>query len=172
MKPIPQLFPKGISDKQQEGVDTLVNAFTGYDKRYLAYVLATAYWETGQTMQPIEEYGKGKRHQYGIPDVNGHTYYGRGFVQLTWKANYQAATDAAVPFGHDWDFVNHPELCLQLEPAAWVCKWGMLNGAFTGKKLSDYFGVNSDPVNARKIINGLDQANKISGFYDLFLNAI
>lgn len=173
MKPIPQLFPKGITAKQQEGIDTLVVTFAGYDVRYIAYVLATVYWECDQTMQPIEERGRGAGYTYGKPAANGIIYYGRGYVQLTWLGNYQAATEAAKHFGHDWDFVNHPELCLQEIPAAWVCKWGMLNGSFTGKKLSDYFNDKiSDPIGARKIINGTDMAAKIAGFYNLFLNAL
>jgi len=164
------LFPHGITVPQETGMNKLKETFSGYDKRYLAYVLATAYWETDQTMQPIEERGHGAGHPYGKPTSNGHIYYGRGFVQLTWLGNYQAATEAAKHFNHNWDFVNHPELCLQLEPAAWVCKWGMLNGSFTGKKLSDYFNDKvSDPVNARRIINGTDMAEKIAGFYNIFL---
>ena len=61
------------------------------DDRWLAYMLATTHHETDRTMQPIEEYGKGKGRTYGVADsVTGHTYYGRGFVQLTWKSNYQS----------------------------------------------------------------------------------
>ncbi|MBE3951934.1 hypothetical protein HJ144_09510 [Vibrio parahaemolyticus] len=41
-------------------------------------------------MQPVEEYGKGVGHEYGIPDpITGQTYYGRGDVQVTWKYNYE-----------------------------------------------------------------------------------
>ncbi|MFT3678714.1 MAG: hypothetical protein QM791_00490 [Ferruginibacter sp.] len=40
---------------------------------------------------------------------------------------------------------------------------GMTDGWFTGKKLSNYFvGETADYVNARRIINGLDQAEKIA----------
>jgi hypothetical protein len=39
----------------------------------------------------------------------------------------------------------------------------MMDGWFTGRKLSNYFlGDTADYVNARKIINGLDQADKIA----------
>ncbi len=57
---------------------------------YLAYTLATVYHETAYQMQPVEEYGKGAGHEYGIPDpITGKAYYGRGDVQVTWKYNYE-----------------------------------------------------------------------------------
>jgi hypothetical protein len=41
----------------------------------------------------------------------------------------------------------------------------MTDGWFTGKKLANYFvGETADYVNARRIINGLDQADRISRF--------
>ena len=78
---------------------------------YLAYMLATKWHETARTMQPIEEYGKGKGRPYGTWLTNSkgvkycqavggkkpyfytfaeypHLYYGRGDVQLTWLDNH------------------------------------------------------------------------------------
>src|ERR1044071_1113225 len=55
------------------------------DRRWLAYMLATTFHETARTMQPIREFGRGRGTRYGT------TYYGRGFVQLTWEANYRKA---------------------------------------------------------------------------------
>jgi hypothetical protein len=53
---------------------------------------------------------------------------------------------------------------------------GMERGSFTGKKLADYFNdKNTDPVGARKIINGTDRAGTIAGIatdYDNALKAI
>ena len=46
-------------------------------------------------------------------------------------------------------------------------------GDFTGVSLEDYFNYHKeDPINARRIINGLDQAKLISGYYYRFLYAI
>jgi len=50
------LFPK-MSEKQKEGVVTLLNAMTNLPLKQKAYVLATVYHETAKTMQPITEYG-------------------------------------------------------------------------------------------------------------------
>ena len=47
-------------------------------------------------MQPIEEYGKGKGRPYGIKDrETGETYFGRGYVQLTWRENYARQTTSS-----------------------------------------------------------------------------
>jgi hypothetical protein len=46
-------------------------------------------------------------------------------------------------------------------------------GDFTGVSLENFFNNRrDDPYNARKIINGLDQANIIAGYYFKFLEAI
>lgn len=139
------------------------------DDRYLAYMLATNFHETATTMQPIAEYGKGKGRPYGVPDpVTKQVYYGRGFVQLTWKANYDK-------FGKllGIDLLNNPDLALGLKTATDIMFIGMLQGLFTGKKLADYFSATKqDWVNARRIINGTDRAQLIAGYGQKFYEAI
>jgi hypothetical protein len=90
-----ELFAGSLSEEQVAGMEEMLSfgERIGCDDRHLAYVLATAFHETARTMQPIEEYGKGKGKSYGAPDPQtGQTYYGRGYVQLTWKENYQKQT--------------------------------------------------------------------------------
>ncbi|RYZ38611.1 MAG: hypothetical protein EOP49_30890, partial [Sphingobacteriales bacterium] len=139
------------------------------DDRHLAYMFATAFHETDTTMQPIEEYGKGKGRPYGKPDpATGQTYYGRGFVQLTWKENY-------IRFGHllNIDLVKHTEYALEPAISTDIMFLGMSKGLFTGKKLSDYFNPQKqDWVNARRIINGTDRAQLIAGYALKFYEAI
>ncbi len=49
----------------------------------------------------------------------------------------------------------------------------MIQGMFTGKKLSDYFNAAiDDPVGARRIISGTDKAQLIAGYHKNFPNAI
>lgn len=131
-----------------------------------AYMLATTWHETARTMLPIEEYGKGKGRKYGQKyDIDGsiykgldHIYYGRGYVQLTWLSNYNLAKQKL-----GIDFVNHPEYALQREHAVKILIAGMKDGWFTGRKLSDYISQSKkDYVNARRIINGTDKAQKIA----------
>lgn len=163
---------KTITPKQKEGMDAILDYWENngfHDGRHLAYIMATCYHETARTMQPIEEYGKGKTRPYGKPHpVTGKTYYGRGFVQLTWHDNYVKAGQLV-----DADLVNNPELACDLTYATQILVEGMTIGFFTGKKLSHYFNDDkTDPVNARKIINSLDKAELIAGYYYKFLNAI
>jgi hypothetical protein len=46
-------------------------------------------------------------------------------------------------------------------------------GDFTGRCLEQYFNnTTEDAVNARKIINGLDKAELIAGYYNKFKDAL
>lgn len=130
-----------------------------------AYVLATVKHETANTYKPIAEYGLGKGHNYGQPDpITKQAYYGRGYVQLTWKYNYAQFTRLL-----KIDLLNHPDLAMQPDIAFKILEYGMLNGSFTGKKLDDYINVSSkDYVNARRIINGVDQAALIANYATSF----
>ncbi len=140
------------------------------DIRWAAYMLATVKHECANTWRPIEEYGKGQGRPYGQPtvvtDQNGtqysNTYYGRGFVQLTWKMNYDKMGQA---LGLGNGLVLHPEQALDPATAYSIMSYGMRHGSFTGKGLSNYIqGDTCDYLNARRIINGLDQAPRIQGY--------
>src|SRR5579872_2110233 len=66
------------------------------DLRWAAYMLATVKHECANLWQPVEERGTGSGRPYGLPATvaapDGTTYtnsyYGRGYVQLTWRYNY------------------------------------------------------------------------------------
>ena len=139
------------------------------DLRFLAYMLATAFWETAQTMQPVREIGQGHGKAYGRLDpVTRKVYYGRGLVQLTWKANY--AKMAAICLA---DLVNNPDQALQLDIAVKIMFKGMERGTFTGKKLSDYAHAEGfDYLGARHIINGTDKAAPIANVARKFYAAL
>jgi len=165
------LFAGKLSTSQVEGMEAILDAFQPYElsQEEMAYMLATAFHETARTMQPIEEYGKGKGHSYGAPAGPFKKIYdGRGYVQLTWYENYKKAQDKlGVPF------VQYPEKALEPKHAADIMIKGMLEGWFTGKKLSDYFNASTtDWINARRIINGTDRAADIAGYAKHFLAAL
>jgi glycosyl hydrolase family 19 (putative chitinase) len=159
------LFDGKLSQKQVDGLNAILGEWDAKhakkDDRWLAYMLATTHHETDRTIQPIEEYGKGKGLEYGKADpVTGQTYYGRGFVQLTWKSNYIAMGKKL-----NVDLLNHPERALDLRVATQILFRGMMEGSFTGVKLTNYFNPNKeDWINARRIINGLDKANLIAAY--------
>jgi glycosyl hydrolase family 19 (putative chitinase) len=162
-----------LSQKQVDAINFLLDRLDGsellmYLSEY-AYVLATIKHETAETYLPIAEYGKGKGRIYGKPDpVTGKTYYGRGYVQLTWKFNYEKMGKLL-----GIDLVNKPELAMERETAWKITELGMVKGLFTGKKLSDYItAYKRDFYNARKIINGLDRAGIITGYATGFREAL
>lgn len=167
------MFAGTLRQSQVDGINAILDGWEAQydadDDRWLAYALATTYHETDQKMQPIEEYGKGRGHPYGKPDPEtGQTYYGRGFVQLTWKKNY-----ATMGTKIGADLVSYPELALELDNATKILFVGMIEGLFTGKSLKDYFNSSmEDWVNARRIINGLDKAQAIAVYGHNFYAAI
>jgi putative chitinase len=164
------LFGGHLTQSQVDGFGALLDAApSDMAAEPLAYVLATAYHETARTLQPIEEIGRGKGKSYGIPDpATGQAYFGRGYVQLTWRTGYaKAEKELGRPF------VNRPDLALQPDLAAAILYRGMAEGWFTGKKLADYFGHGkADPVGARRIVNGTDKAAQIASYYKVFLSAL
>ena len=148
--------------------------------KYIAYMLATIKHETANTFQPIDEYGGEKWYEKmydptlgenekrrKMAKQNGNTtkgdgvkYHGRGFVQLTWKNNYNLMKKAL-----GIDFVKYPEKALELENATKIMIYGMEHGSFTGKKLADYINAErTDYLRARYIINGVDKRVKIEGY--------
>jgi predicted chitinase len=139
-------------------------------------MLSTTHHETAATMQPIEEFGKGKGRPYGKrlkitrkPYTNTNSiFYGRGFVQLTWYENYEKAGKKL-----NQDFINNPQKVMDLDNATRIMFLGMSEGWFTGKTLSNYFNATKgDWVNARRIINGLDRANWIADYAHKYYAAI
>lgn len=174
------LFTGNLRMGQVSGMSAIFDGWdhaSGESDAQLAYILATVYRETAQTMQPIEEYGRGKGHSYGMATgAYGQVYYGRGFVQLTWDYNYSNADKKLHDIGFltpSEDLLKTPELALRPDIAAQILIHGMIDGWFTGKKLSNYFsGRGSDWVGARHIINGSDHAEEIAGNANTFYTAI
>jgi putative chitinase len=172
------LFAGSLNQGQVDGLNAILDYAegSGTDDRHTAYILATTFHETAQTMAPIAEYGKGKGKPYGVPTgPYGQTYYGRGYVQLTWLDNYQKQDKK---LGLDGELVKNADLALDPTIALQILFGGMTDGDFTGVGLPKYITC-SDPTsdstdfyNARKIVNGLDCASMIQGYAQKFANAI
>lgn len=167
------LFGGSLKQHQVNGLSAILDewemTYSKQDDRWLAYALGTAHHETDRTFKGIEEYGKGRGRTYGEPDPQtGQTYYGRGFVQLTWSANYDKMGKFL-----GIDLVNRPEKALEVKTAAKILLAGMVKGMFTGKKLADYFSARiEDWSQARRIVNGMDKANLIAGYARSYYAAI
>lgn len=142
---------------QKDSIELIVRTFDSYgdkDKNKLAYILATAEHEC--SFRPIEEHRTYSARQ----EAYWYTgYYGRGFVQLTHEKNYLKMSNLL-----GVDFVKNPHLVLKPEYAARILVQGMMEGAFTRKPLGRYINAEEqDYFNARRVVNGVDQANKIEG---------
>lgn len=142
------------------------------DPSQVAYVLATARHETDD-FNTLTEYASGAAYE-GRADLgntqpgDGPRYKGRGFVQLTGRANY-AKFGAILGI----DLIGHPELAMDPFNAARIAAIGMKNGSYTGLSLSDFLGNGkSDFVHARRIINGMDRADLVAGYAFGFYSAL
>ena len=131
----------------------------GLLRNQAAYVLATADHETNGTFLPVREaYWLKNAEAWRKRNLRYYPWYGRGFVQLTWEANY---LNAGKKIGVD--LIKDPDAAMQPDHAAKILVLGMVEGWFTGKKLSDYITLKaSEFVSARRIINGMDKADTIA----------
>lgn len=184
----------GLTQNLVNAIEFLLNqieqdkrfAGTETDRRQLAYALATFKWETAHTMAPIDEFGGdayfNKRYGPGtkVGKVLGNTqagdgarFHGRGYVQLTGRANYTKAKNLTKK-----DCLTNPDLAKDPALAYEIAIQGMKDGWFTGRKLSQFIkdGSSPDYENARTIINGHDQAVKIADiarrFSEVLLEAV
>jgi hypothetical protein len=215
------------------------------DLRWMAYMLATAYWETSHiekrdttvkdkkgklitrkvshwiNMKPTDEMGHGAGRDYYLPvkvqmQANGDAlvteqdgdqftvkptgtnspstkgmtmgsdatakadkdytkaggtelaYYGRGYVQLTWWANY---AKAGVALKQGLDLLKDPDKVMEPETAYALMSHGMRTGQgfANGHKLADYFaGVTRNYTGARHMVNGKDHAADIAALAEKF----
>jgi putative chitinase len=106
--------------QRQQHVDVLVPAFQKYDINTcdrVAAALAQFSHETGGYRWLKELGGPSYLRRYG-------GYHGRGYIHVTWEANYQAMERCT-----GLPLVKHPELLEKLENAALVSAcWWKLHG--------------------------------------------
>lgn len=187
------LFKGKLTQGVVDTVEAIISSCDKYcitDYRQRAYIFGTAYHESYLSTRnpewlPVREgwvnsnqgainavtslYRSGKiSKNYALPQANGHSYYGRGYVQITHDYNYKGLGKRL-----NIDLYNNPDLALNRSVAADILVVGMKEGLFTGKRLSQYFTPNlTDNKNARRIVNGTDQADRIAGYADKFYIAM
>lgn len=166
-----------LSQNQVDGINHLLSATENLPINHRAYILATAFHETGPTSSPLhmtprrEIWGptaaqqryEGNKALGNTQTGDGKRFMGRGYVQITGRANYQKASNVV-----GRDLIGNPDLALDPDIAAKIIVSGMTNGWFTGKKLSDY----SSYYDMRRIVNGTDKADLIASYAMDFERAI
>jgi putative chitinase len=175
------IFGKSLKPDQVSGLESVLSAAkeAGWPVAFTAYALATACHETAYTMQPVREafwLSEGWRSK----NLRYHPFYGRGYVQLTWKDNYVRA-DRELGLGGRLN----ANLDLAMEPgiAAKIMVKGMQEGWFAGDKSgqrhtlarhlpTDGAAGVAQFTSARRIINGTDKAAKIAGEAVKFQSAL
>ncbi len=186
------LFGGKIAAAQVAGLTAMLDKWEketpDADDRWFAYMLGTAHHETGRTMQPVREtfaasddqaiarlntaYAKGVltwvKSPYWQKDADGKSWLGRGYVQITHKANYLKLKGVT-----GIDLTGDPTKAMEVPVALDIMFKGMKQGSFTGRKLGEYFaGTKQDWRSARKIINGLERADLVADYAKQYYSAI
>lgn len=175
------LFQGSLSQVQVDSLNYLVQRCKEYQLTYpeTAYVLATAYHETGyaetvngervinRDMLPIKERGSVSY----LRSKKYYPYIGYGYVQLTWEDNFRRVGKLI-----GVDLIKNPEKALEKDIASEILIKGMVYGWFTGvgfhRKCPVYRYNLASYVRARKIVNGTDKARVIAEYAMQFEKAL
>lgn len=179
-----------LTESEVAGTNAILAATASWPLAWAAYGLATAYHETAHTMQPVREIGsdayltrmydpQGLRPQIAAMLGNtepgdGVRFCGRGYPQLTGRANY-ARADRELELGGS--LLKEPDRALEPHLAAVIMERGMREGWFTGRKLAGFLPVDRSATRAefmaaRRIINGQDRADLIADYALRFQDAL
>lgn len=162
-----------LSQNQIDGIQRLLKSTEGLTLRHRAYILATAWHETGPSdsslhMTPRREIWGPTTAQLGYEgraDLgntvkgDGRRFAGRGYVQITGRRNYAKASALT-----GRDLLANPDLALDPDIAGKIIVHGMTTGWFTGKKMADY----STYFEMRRVVNGMDRAALIAAYAETF----
>ncbi|MGL6340189.1 MAG: glycoside hydrolase family 19 protein [Waterburya sp.] len=150
-KGLQKTFPNGVpmpdvpeKPNRSETIEAIIKYCIAVDINrihQIAYVLATAEGESN--FKPIREI-RGKTLSRDQQRYWNTGYFGRGFIQVTWFANYDKVGKKL-----GLDLLKNPDLLLSPPVAIASLVLGMKEGWYTGKKLSDFTTYDS----MRKIVN-------------------
>lgn len=142
------------------------------DRGQIAYILATAENEShlGEFIVELAngwDY-EGRIKLGNIEPGDGPRFKGRGYVQIIGRRIYTYWSNRL-----GVNLVDNPDKVTEPSIAAKILVQGMRDGTFTGLRLGNFInGANPDFVNARRIINYLDRANKIAAIAKEYLKVL
>ncbi len=196
-------FGGRLMQSQIDGVNAILDEWdrrqsTGkvIDNRWLAYLLATVFHETGGTMQPVIEnlnYSAERLTEVWpsrFPTIASAKPFARNPRKLANKVYGGRMGNTGPDDGwlyrgrglpqitgkenyEKFGLAKTPEKAAEMATAIRILFDGMIGGLFTGVKLADHFNqVDNNPVGARKIVNGADKVKLIAGYYRNFLDAL
>ena len=85
-------------------------------------------------------------------------------VMITGRANYAKFSKIL-----GIDLVTHPDWAILPVNASKIAVYGIMQGIFTGKKLSDYINCTTcNYAQERRVINGMDKADLIANYAKQF----
>jgi putative chitinase len=168
-------------------LDTWERLYSNADVHWIANSMAQIHHETGGRMTPVREtFAETDRQAMDrlerawrdgkLPWVRKpywhDGWFGRGHIQLTHLPNYRKMAERT-----GYPLVDRPSLMLDPKVSAEVAIIGMVEGSFTGKKLSDYLfpnALDAPPAhNPRRIVNGRDGTDaKVAELHRKFLKAL
>jgi hypothetical protein len=164
-----------LTQEQRTNIAHIWNAWVLYgngNRAVFAYLLATCqnenHFRNIQEVKSESNTANWKDHQSKYWKTG---FYGRGFGQVTWEANYQKWSDIT-----GLDLVSNPDLILS-DPAlsARILVEGGMLGVFTSRKLTTYFtATKNDPWNARRVYNGIKESvnKKIVAWWEEYYAAL
>ncbi|QDZ07442.1 hypothetical protein FPZ24_08085 [Sphingomonas panacisoli] len=169
-----------LSQLQVNGFNAVLKACEGAPLSYAAYMLATAWHETGATMQPVRE-SPNASEAWRKKNLRYWPHYGRGYVQVTWPKNYAwlDAEAAASGLTQPGDILANLDLAMRPDIAALALRKGMEEGRYDaqGKKMSQRLPAQgaasiTQYINARYLVNVQDRAAMVAGYAKIFENAL
>lgn len=169
---------KRITTDLVAGMEAVLDAIDGLPLSWQAYALATSWHETNATMRPVRE-AYWLSEDWRRRNLRYYPWYGRGYVQLTWRTNYikadkECAAAGLCPLGA---IIASPDKVMELPIAAFILRKGMLEGWFTGVRFSSCLpargvATRKQYMDARTIINGRDKADLIEDYAQWFERAL
>jgi WD40 repeat protein len=147
------------------------------DVRLRAYILATVKFETGDRFLPVTEQGDAEYFQRYEPGTSignrlgnkvpgdGERFRGRGYIGITGRENYYRMSQVLGFEPKMTDLVDNPDKVNDPLVAYRIMSIGMLEGLFTGRKLSDFINERqTDYVGASTVIGSGSSSSRAAAY--------